>query len=127
MLDKIDPNLFLARPENLWKPPYARAVFGGQVLGQALAAASQTVAPCLDSDYFDSILICISTSAFPIYNECELEGKKLTIVVIMNAHFHCPKLSPRKLLYVYIPIYERIGRVEVGGLSVHSPRVAQMG
>lgn len=52
VLDKIDPNLFLARPENLWKPPYARAVFGGQVLGQALAAASQTVAPSLDSDYF---------------------------------------------------------------------------
>ena len=47
VLDKIDPNLFLARPENLWKPPYARAVFGGQVLGQALAAASQTVAPSL--------------------------------------------------------------------------------
>jgi len=44
VLDKIDPNLFLARPENLKKPwPMARAVFGGQVLGQALAAASQTV------------------------------------------------------------------------------------
>jgi len=27
----------------LWKPPFARAVFGGQVLGQALSAASQTV------------------------------------------------------------------------------------
>ena len=36
----------MARPENLKKPwPMARAVFGGQVLGQALAAASQTVAP----------------------------------------------------------------------------------
>ena len=29
-LDKIDPNLFLARTENLWKPPGGRAVFGGQ-------------------------------------------------------------------------------------------------
>ncbi|CAK9022530.1 Acyl-coenzyme A thioesterase 8 [Durusdinium trenchii] len=32
VLDKIDPNLYLARPENLWKPPFARAVFGGQAM-----------------------------------------------------------------------------------------------
>eukprot|EP00440_Ansanella_granifera_P050143 gb/GFBE01054345.1/.p1 GENE.gb/GFBE01054345.1/~~gb/GFBE01054345.1/.p1 ORF type:complete len:354 (+),score=52.84 gb/GFBE01054345.1/:1-1062(+) len=44
ILEKIDPNLFIAKPEYLWKPPGARAVFGGQVLGQALAATSQTVA-----------------------------------------------------------------------------------
>lgn len=43
ILEKIDPNLFIAKPEHLWKPPFARAVFGGQVLGQAVAAASQTV------------------------------------------------------------------------------------
>ncbi|CAE7876391.1 Acot8 [Symbiodinium necroappetens] len=47
VLDRIDTNLFLAKPEILWKPPGARAVFGGQVLGQSLAAASQTVAPGL--------------------------------------------------------------------------------
>jgi len=43
VLEQIDPNLFLAKPDHLWKPPFARAVFGGQVIGQALSAASQTV------------------------------------------------------------------------------------
>lgn len=47
VLERIDPKLFLAKPEHLWKPPGARAVFGGQVLGQALSAASQTVGPQL--------------------------------------------------------------------------------
>ena len=31
-LERIDPDLFLAKPENLWKPFGARAVFGGQVI-----------------------------------------------------------------------------------------------
>mmetsp|Transcript_133316 Transcript_133316/g.231608 ORF Transcript_133316/g.231608 Transcript_133316/m.231608 type:complete len:370 (+) Transcript_133316:43-1152(+) len=46
-LERIDPNLFLAKPENLWKPVFGRAIYGGQVLGQAVAAASQTVHPGL--------------------------------------------------------------------------------
>ena len=39
--EPIDTNLFRSR--SLWKPPGARGVFGGQIIGQSLAAAHQTV------------------------------------------------------------------------------------
>eukprot|EP00842_Homolaphlyctis_polyrhiza_P003691 jgi/Hompol1/4322/HPOL_001576-RA len=42
-LEDIDPNLF--RSKTLWKPVGNRAVFGGQVVGLALSAATQTVDP----------------------------------------------------------------------------------
>ncbi|XP_069113679.1 acyl-coenzyme A thioesterase 8-like isoform X2 [Argopecten irradians] len=42
-LEKIDVNIFRASPVNLWKPTAGRSVFGGQVVGQALVAASKTV------------------------------------------------------------------------------------
>jgi len=66
VLDRIDPNLFLARPENLWKPPGARAVFGGQVLGQALAAASKTVAPGLSLHSLHAYFVRAGQPAHPI-------------------------------------------------------------
>ncbi len=34
--------LFLCSGTNLWKPVGARAVFGGQIIGQAMAAAAKT-------------------------------------------------------------------------------------
>jgi acyl-CoA thioesterase II len=49
-LERIDPDLFLARRRNLWLPPAARAVFGGQVVGQALRAATFTVGDGADED-----------------------------------------------------------------------------
>ena len=42
-LVEIDRYLFRAPREQLWVPPGGRGVFGGQVLGQALSAARQTV------------------------------------------------------------------------------------
>eukprot|EP00924_Labyrinthula_sp_SR-Ha-C_P001693 snap_masked-scaffold_18-processed-gene-6.54-mRNA-1 protein AED:0.21 eAED:0.24 QI:0/-1/0/1/-1/1/1/0/342 len=42
-LQKLDDNLFLAPKEALWRPSQARSVYGGQVIGQAIAAASATV------------------------------------------------------------------------------------
>ncbi len=36
-------DLFRAPPDALWRPARSRAVFGGQVVGQALAAAQKTV------------------------------------------------------------------------------------
>lgn len=39
----IDANLFRARQEQLWKPVTSRAVFGGNIIGQALVAAQKTV------------------------------------------------------------------------------------
>lgn len=39
-LTKIDKNLFLGKKQNLWLPnPGAQRIYGGQVIGQALAAA----------------------------------------------------------------------------------------
>lgn len=68
-LDTIDPNLYLARPENLWKPPGARAVFGGQVVGQALLAASQTVKPGLSIHSLHSYFVRAGQPEHPIvYN-----------------------------------------------------------
>ena len=46
-LEEIDLTLFRAPREQLWVPPASRAVFGGQVLGQALHAASRTVEQAL--------------------------------------------------------------------------------
>lgn len=40
-VEEIDVDLY--RSKSLWKPPGARGVFGGQVLGLALVAASRTV------------------------------------------------------------------------------------
>ncbi|KAL5021056.1 hypothetical protein ScPMuIL_000211 [Solemya velum] len=42
-LEKIDINIYRALSENLWKPVFGRFVFGGQVVGQALVAACETV------------------------------------------------------------------------------------
>lgn len=42
-LEEIDP--FVYRSTHLIKPVFGRAVFGGQVVGQALVAASKTVSP----------------------------------------------------------------------------------
>ena len=39
----IDDNIFLAPKKLLYKPPLARGVYGGQVIGQALMAAANTV------------------------------------------------------------------------------------
>jgi acyl-CoA thioesterase II len=43
-ITEIDTNLFSSTPGSLWKPIRGRGVFGGQVVGQALMAATRTVA-----------------------------------------------------------------------------------
>ncbi|KAK3578954.1 hypothetical protein CHS0354_034743 [Potamilus streckersoni] len=42
-LERIDVNIFRANEKNLWQHPLGRFVFGGQVVGQALVAACETV------------------------------------------------------------------------------------
>ena len=42
-LEQLDTKLFRAASSSLWVPPGGRGVFGGQVLGQALHAATRTV------------------------------------------------------------------------------------
>ncbi|EER09347.1 conserved hypothetical protein [Perkinsus marinus ATCC 50983] len=43
LLKKIDTRLFIADKNKLWRPRAARGVFGGQVIGQALVAATHSV------------------------------------------------------------------------------------
>jgi acyl-CoA thioesterase 8 len=45
MVEHIDSNIFIAPKKRLYKPPFARGVYGGQVIGQALMAAAKTVPP----------------------------------------------------------------------------------
>jgi len=42
-LEQLDENLFRSPTKSLWVPSRARGVFGGQVISQALVAASKTV------------------------------------------------------------------------------------
>jgi len=42
-LEEIDTDLYRTKPETLWRPIGARGVYGGQVIGQALVAATKTV------------------------------------------------------------------------------------
>ena len=42
-LERVDLNIYRAPKELLWRPVFARGVFGGQVLGQALSAVARTV------------------------------------------------------------------------------------
>merc|ERR1712018_641625 len=42
-LEEIDTNLYRANSSNLWRPVGMRGVFGGQIIGQALAATGRTV------------------------------------------------------------------------------------
>ena len=40
---RLDDNIFVGEEATLWRPPDARGVYGGQIIGQALSAATQTV------------------------------------------------------------------------------------
>ncbi|KNE72941.1 acyl-CoA thioesterase II [Allomyces macrogynus ATCC 38327] len=42
-LEELDKNLFRCHPEHLWLPVGSRGVFGGQIIGLALVAATHTV------------------------------------------------------------------------------------
>ncbi|WAR13344.1 ACOT8-like protein [Mya arenaria] len=44
-LESLDPNIFRAPTKTLWHPTGSRFIFGGQVVGQALVAACNTVSP----------------------------------------------------------------------------------
>ena len=43
IVDPVDDDIFLGKKDRLYKPPLARGVYGGQVIGQALMAAAQTI------------------------------------------------------------------------------------
>lgn len=40
---RVDSNIFMGKKENLYRPPGARGIYGGQVIGQCLSAASATL------------------------------------------------------------------------------------
>jgi len=67
VLEEIDENLY--RASNLWRPHHARGAFGGQIVGQALAAAGKTVADNLTLHSMHNYFIRAGDSSFPvIYN-----------------------------------------------------------
>ncbi|ORZ36235.1 acyl-CoA thioesterase II [Catenaria anguillulae PL171] len=43
LLEELDKNLFRCDPAHLWRPVGARGVFGGQIIGLSLVAATNTV------------------------------------------------------------------------------------
>ena len=44
-VEKLDVNLYRSKDKQLWVPRRARGVFGGQVISQALVAATSCVDP----------------------------------------------------------------------------------
>ena len=44
-IKRLDDNIFIGEEAKLWRPPNARGIYGGQILGQALSAAMRTVSP----------------------------------------------------------------------------------
>jgi len=106
VLDKIDPNLFVAQPDKLWKPPGARAVYGGQVVGQALSAASQTVAAGLSLHSLHAYFVRAGQPEHPIVYDVKRvrDGKTFATrlvnakqnaewIFIMQASFQRPEAS----------------------------------
>jgi acyl-CoA thioesterase II len=63
---ELDTDLFRAPAEHLWHPVGARAVFGGQVAGQALCAAQRTVEAPLSVHSMHSYFILPGRAADPI-------------------------------------------------------------
>ncbi|KAJ3277970.1 hypothetical protein HK104_002765 [Borealophlyctis nickersoniae] len=67
-LEEIDGmNLF--RSKQLWKPTDARGVFGGQVIGHALSAATKTVDPKFSVHETTPSLSYIVSTGFVMVNE----------------------------------------------------------
>lgn len=63
-LEEIDLNLY--RSKNLWKPIGARGVFGGQIIGLALAAANKTVSSQFHVHSLHSYFLLPGDNAVPI-------------------------------------------------------------
>eukprot|EP01062_Namystynia_karyoxenos_P074835 TRINITY_DN71872_c0_g1_i1.p1 TRINITY_DN71872_c0_g1~~TRINITY_DN71872_c0_g1_i1.p1 ORF type:complete len:342 (+),score=86.64 TRINITY_DN71872_c0_g1_i1:84-1109(+) len=75
-LEKLDTNLF--RSYRLWKPmPQARAVFGGQIIGQSLVAAVRTVNPGYVCHSMHSYFVLPGDNSVPaLYHvDCSRDGK----------------------------------------------------
>jgi acyl-CoA thioesterase II len=56
-VERLDDDFFLAPRRLLYRPPHARGVYGGQVIGQALMAAASTVPPTVPLHSFHSYFI----------------------------------------------------------------------
>ncbi|RKP07938.1 thioesterase-like superfamily-domain-containing protein [Thamnocephalis sphaerospora] len=65
-LEEIEPNLYRSGTEHLWLPPRARGVFGGQVVGQALAAATKTVSASFVVHSLHTYFLLAGDQAVPI-------------------------------------------------------------
>jgi len=103
-LEEIDTNLF--RSKSLWVPTRSRGVFGGQVISQAIVAATNSVDPQYGLHSLHCYFLLSASPALPIlyYVERLREGRSYTtrsvkaaqngrIVFIMMCSFHRPELQ----------------------------------
>ncbi|KAI9331430.1 acyl-CoA thioesterase II [Zopfochytrium polystomum] len=65
-LEAIDENLFRCSVNHLWKPLRARGVFGGQIIGLALSAATKTVPETFLVHSLHSYFLLPGNNAIPI-------------------------------------------------------------
>ena len=63
---EIDVNLYRCESSRLWKPVDARGVFGGQVIGLALSAATKTVDPRFRVHSFHCYFLLAGDNRVPI-------------------------------------------------------------
>lgn len=67
----VDDDIFLAPKKLLYKPPLARGVYGGQVIGQALMAAANTVPAHIPVHSFHCYFILAGTPDRDIVYTCK--------------------------------------------------------
>ena len=72
-IESIEVDTFVAPKNKLWKPPAGRGVFGGQVIGQALAAATETVPKQFLVHSFHSYFLRPGDSSQPIVYKVKRE------------------------------------------------------
>lgn len=103
-LEELDVNLF--RSKSLWMPMGARGVFGGQIIGLALAAANKTVGAAFHVHSLHSYFLLPGDATIPIifkvarmrdgksyvtrYTEARQRGK---IIFVLMASFKIPEPS----------------------------------
>lgn len=120
---RVDDDIFIGPKKLLYKPPFARGVYGGQVIGQALMAAANTVPPSVPIHSFHCYFILGGNPDRDIvYTVKRLrDGKAFftrsvvarqggTPIFTMAAQFHVPE--PSRGLRYHEPIPEGITRPE---------------
>ncbi|KAI9136822.1 HotDog domain-containing protein [Paraphysoderma sedebokerense] len=79
-LEEIDVNLYRSDPKDLWRPFAGRGVFGGQIIGLSLVAATKTVEPEFIVHSLHSHFIMAGDESIPIIFSVNRKPEKSTLV-----------------------------------------------